>query len=315
MVKSDDCYEYKFFKGGWGSRCGGCHCCKRQIVWNCPDYKEEKYKTLNTNKTACLEFATSPGVDTYDEWGWYENLSPCGCKCCFARRTPDYYTSSPSDNINSMLTGEQLFNRLGRGASGKRGDRGLEGPDGEPGDPGSPGGIGVMGPQGEYGPAGETGPEGAKGVQGIQGEKGDAGKDRPTPKRVDCIWAAWGPWQDCSMTCGGGIKRRDRSMKVLAEDEGLPCVGLTFELLDCIEKPCGTDSDTGLGGIPNSVFKEIEGMAPTSLEEASDRPPQQQHTAATAEKSSSSPALLASSGLLPLPLRLLLLPLLPLMLS
>lgn len=116
---------------------------------------------------------------------------------------------------------------------GHRGPKGLQGPQGDPGPPGEPGDVGVMGPRGESGARGQDGMPGPPGDRGIRGDRGPDGKPRQVPPQVDCLWGPWSKWHDCSTPCGPGHKRRDRTEAVQAQDEGLPCVGLTFELTEC----------------------------------------------------------------------------------
>ncbi|CAE7927083.1 SPON1 [Symbiodinium necroappetens] len=44
----------------------------------------------------------------------------------------------------------------------------------------------------------------------------------PCPVR-DCVWHAWDSWSGCSCTCGGGLKRRARNIKVAPRAGGTPC--------------------------------------------------------------------------------------------
>ncbi|CAE7490085.1 adt-1 [Symbiodinium sp. CCMP2592] len=44
----------------------------------------------------------------------------------------------------------------------------------------------------------------------------------PCPVR-DCVWHAWDSWSGCSCTCGGGLKRRARTIKVAPRAGGTPC--------------------------------------------------------------------------------------------
>ena len=53
---------------------------------------------------------------------------------------------------------------------------------------------------------------------------------------VNCQWAAWGSWQSCSVTCGGGTKQRTRTKSILAQNGGLDCNGDHQE-----SQFCGTD--------------------------------------------------------------------------
>jgi hypothetical protein len=54
-----------------------------------------------------------------------------------------------------------------------------------------------------------------KAVGGCQG---------PPCKKVDCKWSDWDRWSDCSRTCGGGQKRRNRNIAAAPRFGGTPCV-------------------------------------------------------------------------------------------
>ena len=56
---------------------------------------------------------------------------------------------------------------------------------------------------------------------------------------VDCHWNAWGSWESCPVTCGGGIQTRIRSKNVEAQFEGLEyCAGEETEAQTCGCDPC-----------------------------------------------------------------------------
>ncbi|CAE8682351.1 unnamed protein product, partial [Polarella glacialis] len=55
----------------------------------------------------------------------------------------------------------------------------------------------------------------------------------------DCLWAAWDEWSGCSCTCGGGLKRRNRVVKVTPREGGLPCAASDkSEIAPCNTEPC-----------------------------------------------------------------------------
>eukprot|EP00931_Biecheleriopsis_adriatica_P096084 TRINITY_DN6972_c0_g1_i3.p1 TRINITY_DN6972_c0_g1~~TRINITY_DN6972_c0_g1_i3.p1 ORF type:complete len:1953 (-),score=306.09 TRINITY_DN6972_c0_g1_i3:279-6137(-) len=57
-------------------------------------------------------------------------------------------------------------------------------------------------------------------------------------QRVDCRWGQWDPWSDCSCSCGGGTKRRNRQVAVSPKGGGMLC-----DVLDKSEAaPCNTIS-------------------------------------------------------------------------
>lgn len=47
-------------------------------------------------------------------------------------------------------------------------------------------------------------------------------QEAPCPIR-DCQWAAWDEWSGCSCTCGGGLKRRARTVEVAPRAGGDLC--------------------------------------------------------------------------------------------
>lgn len=50
---------------------------------------------------------------------------------------------------------------------------------------------------------------------------------------IDGVWNAWGAWEACSATCGGGIHWRTRSVKTTANYCGKALVGNTSEVASC----------------------------------------------------------------------------------
>ena len=55
---------------------------------------------------------------------------------------------------------------------------------------------------------------------------------------VDCEWGQWSPWDACTKTCGGGVKKRERVIKVKAYHGGEPCVGETKDTEECQTQQC-----------------------------------------------------------------------------
>jgi len=107
------------------------------------------------------------------------------------------------------------------------------------GDRGEPGPAGPQGPVGPVGPQGNTGPLGPKGPQGISGAV--------IPKQfhpVNCSFADWGEWSDCLVSCGTGIRRRERGFKTYPQNGGSNCEGHTFMREQC-EAPdeCGAEEE------------------------------------------------------------------------
>ena len=56
---------------------------------------------------------------------------------------------------------------------------------------------------------------------------------------VDCFWNTWQEWQECSLTCGGGVQYRSRT-KEGPQNGGEECVGLSEA-----ERECNTDHCPG----------------------------------------------------------------------
>ena len=52
-------------------------------------------------------------------------------------------------------------------------------------------------------------------------------------------WSDWSPWDDCSMTCGTGLKHRHRACSNPAPSEnGQACIGNSFEVDLCLRLAC-----------------------------------------------------------------------------
>lgn len=84
----------------------------------------------------------------------------------------------------------------------------------------------------------------------------DAGDPREDP--IDCQLSIWGQWGDCSQSCGGGFRKRTRSIKIAAqyggkkcednrEEEDLSCNTNDCPLFDCSSNTecSGPDSYVG----------------------------------------------------------------------
>jgi len=59
---------------------------------------------------------------------------------------------------------------------------------------------------------------------------------------IDAEWDNWGPWDECSVTCGaGGVRSRSRVLRVQANECGKPAEGESREYKNChSEIPCET---------------------------------------------------------------------------
>eukprot|EP00927_Polykrikos_kofoidii_P046142 TRINITY_DN40342_c0_g1_i1.p1 TRINITY_DN40342_c0_g1~~TRINITY_DN40342_c0_g1_i1.p1 ORF type:complete len:1783 (+),score=246.39 TRINITY_DN40342_c0_g1_i1:177-5525(+) len=57
-------------------------------------------------------------------------------------------------------------------------------------------------------------------------------------RNVDCIFGDWSPWSECSRSCGGGTKTRERQVAVRASDVGKQCDGDLVILRGCASTAC-----------------------------------------------------------------------------
>eukprot|EP00929_Paragymnodinium_shiwhaense_P049346 TRINITY_DN24896_c0_g1_i1.p1 TRINITY_DN24896_c0_g1~~TRINITY_DN24896_c0_g1_i1.p1 ORF type:complete len:2226 (+),score=381.55 TRINITY_DN24896_c0_g1_i1:132-6809(+) len=53
---------------------------------------------------------------------------------------------------------------------------------------------------------------------------------------IDCAWASWSHWNECSETCGGGLRKRTRSKTRASQYGGMICLGFASD-----EQPCNKD--------------------------------------------------------------------------
>jgi len=129
----------------------------------------------------------------------------------------------------------------GKGATGAPGAKGATGPRGPAGPKGAPGTKGATGARGATGAKGGKGEKGAKGVVGRQGPRG------LTPTPIDCVWAEWADYSDCTKSCGTtdpGTQVRSRGFKVDPQNGGKDCEGKMFETKKCNVKACPTTTTT-----------------------------------------------------------------------
>ena len=55
---------------------------------------------------------------------------------------------------------------------------------------------------------------------------------------VNCTWADWGNFTQCTESCGGGFKTRSRVIASPPLYGGAACEGDAFESVVCNEQPC-----------------------------------------------------------------------------
>jgi len=60
---------------------------------------------------------------------------------------------------------------------------------------------------------------------------------------VDCIVGPWDEWTDCSASCGGGERFRERTIQQPATHGGKPCEGKLREVSGCSQEECGGVAD------------------------------------------------------------------------
>lgn len=62
---------------------------------------------------------------------------------------------------------------------------------------------------------------------------------------VDCKWSHWSPWENCTVSCGGGITTRKRTVVQAAAWGGKACSGTAFEEDACNIGGCAVDCQWG----------------------------------------------------------------------
>ena len=60
----------------------------------------------------------------------------------------------------------------------------------------------------------------------------------PPPRPIDCKWSDWIRDGDCSKTCGGGIQRWYRNIKVQPRNRGKECTGTQYRENRCNQHAC-----------------------------------------------------------------------------
>lgn len=54
---------------------------------------------------------------------------------------------------------------------------------------------------------------------------------------IDCVTTPWGPWSECSRTCGKGQKTRMREIKIYPENGGRECPNKLIQKRRCKGNP------------------------------------------------------------------------------
>ncbi|KAH9492583.1 Hemicentin-1 [Bulinus truncatus] len=65
-------------------------------------------------------------------------------------------------------------------------------------------------------------------------------KDKDCP--IDGQWEEWNMWLDCTQTCGGGMRTRNRSCNGPYND-GQPCIGTSYDVKQCQLQQCPVDGE------------------------------------------------------------------------
>ena len=74
-----------------------------------------------------------------------------------------------------------------------------------------------------------------------QGENMDYQPCNIQPCPINCQWASWTDWGQCSETCGNGSKTRTREKAQVAMYNGEDCQGNNTEIKECNLKQCPID--------------------------------------------------------------------------
>merc|ERR1711990_711889 len=62
---------------------------------------------------------------------------------------------------------------------------------------------------------------------------------------VHCEWDNWSKWTTCNQSCGGGMKTRERDVKVEAAHGGTKCQGIKKQSVACNTQPCPVNCSWG----------------------------------------------------------------------
>ncbi|XP_036128071.1 hemicentin-1 [Molossus molossus] len=79
----------------------------------------------------------------------------------------------------------------------------------------------------------------ANGGQPCQGSDSEMRSCQHKPCPVDGSWSDWGPWEECTRSCGRGNRTRTRTCNSPpARHGGRPCAGAAVEVIMCNVRPC-----------------------------------------------------------------------------
>eukprot|EP00930_Biecheleria_cincta_P099272 TRINITY_DN90909_c0_g1_i1.p1 TRINITY_DN90909_c0_g1~~TRINITY_DN90909_c0_g1_i1.p1 ORF type:complete len:1250 (-),score=93.25 TRINITY_DN90909_c0_g1_i1:232-3981(-) len=69
----------------------------------------------------------------------------------------------------------------------------------------------------------------------------DCNHDECLPNPIECVWQDWSVWSNCTASCGGGITKRPRAVKIMSQYGGAACDGDSMQQNKCNEVPCPLD--------------------------------------------------------------------------
>merc|ERR1719356_3701 len=70
---------------------------------------------------------------------------------------------------------------------------------------------------------------------------------------VNCKWSEWTPWTQCSKSCGGGRRSRDRAVDIPGQHGGIQCRGDTEVWEWCRTNPCAADYHASIPKPPGAA--------------------------------------------------------------
>lgn len=92
---------------------------------------------------------------------------------------------------------------------------------------------------------------------GSEGQRDYCNND-PCP--VHGNWASWGAWGSCSLTCGGGVRKRFHTCSnPPPSNNGRPCVGSPEDVDNCNGNPCPVDGQWTEWSVWSSCTKTCDG--------------------------------------------------------